>query len=139
MSFDLGEHTSASLGYEHFSDERIADRGVPSFHGRPLDTDPSTFFGNAALSPVEATVDAFNALIEHEFGNGVALRNRSRWADYDKVYQNVFPGAVNGARTAVRFQGDDSLRTFVELAGGGLDSLNALVRGDDIAPFTWSD
>lgn len=43
-----------------------------------------------------------------------------------------------GARTAVRFQGNDSLRTFVELAGGGHDSLNALVRGDDVAPFTWS-
>src|SRR5688572_6977235 len=46
--------------------------------------------------------------------------------------------APAGARTAVRFQGDGSLRTFVELAGGGLDSLNALVRGDDVAPFTWS-
>ena len=46
--------------------------------------------------------------------------------------------APAGARTAVRFQGDASLRTFVELAGGGLDSLNALVRGDDVAPFTWS-
>src|ERR687893_1757195 len=46
--------------------------------------------------------------------------------------------APSGARTAVQFQGDDSLRTFVELAGGGHDSLNALVRGDDIAPFTWS-
>ena len=46
--------------------------------------------------------------------------------------------APAGARTAVRFQSNDSLRTFVELAGGGHDSLNALVRGDDIAPFTWS-
>ncbi len=46
--------------------------------------------------------------------------------------------APAGARTAVRFQGNDSLRTFVELAGGGHDSLNALVRGDDIAPFAWS-
>src|SRR4051794_36429379 len=46
--------------------------------------------------------------------------------------------APAGARTAVQFQGDDSLRTFVELAGGGLDSLNALVRGHDVAPFTWS-
>jgi len=46
--------------------------------------------------------------------------------------------APSGARTAVRFQGNDSLRTFVELAGGGHDSLNALVRGKDVAPFTWS-
>jgi membrane protease YdiL (CAAX protease family) len=46
--------------------------------------------------------------------------------------------APTGARTAVRFQGSDSLRTFVELAGGGPDSLNALIRGDDISPFAWS-
>jgi len=46
--------------------------------------------------------------------------------------------APAAARTAVRFQGNDSLRTFVELAGGGHDSLNALVRGKDVAPFTWS-
>ena len=43
-----------------------------------------------------------------------------------------------GARTAVRFQGNDSLSTYIELAGGGHDSLNVLVRGRDIAPFTWS-
>ncbi len=42
------------------------------------------------------------------------------------------------ARTAVHFEGNDSLRTFVELAGGGVDSLNALVRGRDVAPFFWS-
>jgi membrane protease YdiL (CAAX protease family) len=42
------------------------------------------------------------------------------------------------ARSSVRFQGNDSVRTFVELAGGGADSLNALVRGKDVAPFTWS-
>jgi membrane protease YdiL (CAAX protease family) len=46
--------------------------------------------------------------------------------------------APPSARTAVRFQADDSLRTFVELAGGGHDSLNALARGRDLAPFSWS-
>jgi membrane protease YdiL (CAAX protease family) len=46
--------------------------------------------------------------------------------------------ASPAARTAVQFEGNDSLRTFVELAGGGHDSLNALVRGNDVAPFTWS-
>ncbi|MEP7000547.1 MAG: CPBP family intramembrane glutamic endopeptidase [bacterium] len=46
--------------------------------------------------------------------------------------------APSAARTAVHFQGNDSLRTFVELAGGGADSLNALVRGRDVAPFSWA-
>ncbi|MEO8333971.1 MAG: CPBP family glutamic-type intramembrane protease, partial [bacterium] len=46
--------------------------------------------------------------------------------------------APSGARTAVRFNGNDSLRTFIELAGGGHDSLNALVRGRDVAPFFWT-
>src|SRR4051812_34981345 len=46
--------------------------------------------------------------------------------------------APQKARTAVHFDGNDSLRTFVELAGGGADSLNALVRGRDVAPFFWS-
>ena len=46
--------------------------------------------------------------------------------------------APAGARRAVHFQGNDSLRTYVELAGGGADSLNALVRGRDAAPFSWS-
>jgi hypothetical protein len=41
-------------------------------------------------------------------------------------------------RTAVRFGADDSLLTFVDLAGGGKDTLDAIVRGHDVAPFTWS-
>jgi catecholate siderophore receptor len=79
----------------------VADRGVPSFQGRPLDVDPSTYFGDPDLSPVEATVDAFNALLEHEFSESFALRNRLRWADYDKFYQNVFPGAVSADGASV--------------------------------------
>lgn len=40
-------------------------------------------------------------------------------------------------RTAVRFAADETLLTFVDLAGGGKDTLDALVRGQDVAPFTW--
>ncbi|NCT67566.1 MAG: TonB-dependent siderophore receptor [Rhodanobacteraceae bacterium] len=101
LSFRLGENTLVTAGYEHFKDERTADRGIPSFRGRPLATDPSTFFGNAELSPTWAEVDALNLLVDHEFADGVTLRNRTRWADYSKFYQNVFPGAVNAAGTEV--------------------------------------
>ena len=95
LALRLGDNTLATVGYEHFADDRVADRGVPSHQGRPVDTDPSTFFGNPELSPVRARVDAFNGEIEHAFANGVTLRNRTRLADYDKYYQNVFPGAVS--------------------------------------------
>lgn len=90
MRFGLGEHTQLDLSFEHFRDDRVADRGVPSLNGRPIDVDPSTFFGSPELSPVWARVNAFDAALVHDFGNGAELRNHFRWADYDKFYQNVF-------------------------------------------------
>jgi catecholate siderophore receptor len=99
VAIRAGANTSVVLGYEHFRDDRTADRGITSFNGAPVDTDPSTFFGNAALSPTWARVDAFTASIEHDLGNGALLRNRTRYADYDKFYQNVFastPATVVG-------------------------------------------
>ena len=94
VAIRAGANTSVVLGYEHFRDDRIADRGIPSFNGVPYRTDASTFFGSAELSPTWTRVDAFAALIEHDLGNGATLRNRTRYADYDKFYQNVYPSSV---------------------------------------------
>jgi catecholate siderophore receptor len=106
-----GDNTRITLGYEHFKDDRTADRGIPSLGGRPLETDPSTFFGDPDLSPTWAKVNAFSALIEHDFGNGALLRNRTRYADYDKFYQNVFPGAVNAANATVSISAYNNMTT----------------------------
>jgi catecholate siderophore receptor len=94
VAIRAGANTSLVLGYEHFRDDRVADRGITSFNGAPVSTDPSTFFGSARLSPTWARVDAFTASIEHDLGNGALLRNRTRYADYDKFYQNVFASTV---------------------------------------------
>ena len=60
----------------------------------------STFFGDPAQSPTDTTVKMANALVEHRFSETTVLRNRTRYGDYDKFYQNVFPGAVNTTTTA---------------------------------------
>ena len=99
-AFRIGNSTTFRVSYENFRDERVADRGVPSFRGRPLDTGVSTYFGDPNNSPVHANVNALNLWAEHRFENGVVLRNHSRYAVYDKFYQNIFPGAVNAAGTA---------------------------------------
>jgi catecholate siderophore receptor len=101
FAWKLGNNTSLRLGYENFHDERVADRGVPSFQGSPLLVDPSQFFGSPELSVSDAKVDAFTAHFEHRFANDVVIRNATRFAEYEKFYQNVFPGAVNAAGTSV--------------------------------------
>ena len=65
--------------------------------GRPADTHWSTFFGNQNGSPAHIDTYALNALIEHTFDNQLTFRNRTRYASYDKFYQNVF---ANGPATA---------------------------------------
>ena len=101
VAFRLGPNTTLRGSYEYFHDERIADRGISSFNGRPVATDPGTFFGDPTQSPTDATVNLVSGLLEHRFNSRVTLRNRLSYGDYDKFYQNVFPGAVNAAGTTV--------------------------------------
>ncbi len=105
LRYLLSKATTLRFGYEYFSDKRVADRGVSSFQGRPLAVDPSTFFGNPAQSPVEASVHTAFLTVDHRFNANVTLRNHTRFSTYDKFYQNIFPGAVNAAGTTVALQG----------------------------------
>ena len=90
--------TNIILGMEHFQDHRTSDRGIPSLNGAPVNTSPSTFFGDPRRSKADVTVTSFNALIEHKFNSGFTFRNRTNYAMYDKFYQNVFANsAVNNA------------------------------------------
>lgn len=97
----LGAGTSVRGGYEYFSEDRTVDRGVPSFQGRPSPAGVRTFFGNPDSSYATARVHMAGATVEHATPGGLTLRNRTRFADYGKAYQNSFAGAVNAAGTEV--------------------------------------
>lgn len=100
-TFRFGDATTLEVGYEHFEDNRVVDRGVPSFNGKPLKLKESTYIGNPDLSDSTAQVDALNARISHEFANGSTLVNQTRYADYEKFYGNVFPGAYNNSTKTI--------------------------------------
>jgi catecholate siderophore receptor len=91
------QRTRVTLGYEHFTDHRTVDRGVPSFGGRPFDADIATFFGDPAASHSDVRAHVAVATATHELRTGLSIRNRTHYGHYDKFYQNVFPGAVNAA------------------------------------------
>ena len=103
------ENTTIYLTTEYFKDKRISDRGVTSLvnasgeNRRPFNIgDEDQFFGNAALSPTESETTAFNAIIEHTFANKVKIRNNTRYANYNKFYQNIYANSpVSGAGTLI--------------------------------------
>jgi catecholate siderophore receptor len=97
----VGQDTRLDLSYEFFRDRRTTDRGVPSLAGRPIEGFDRTFFGDPDDSFSRANVNIATLGAEHRFGEGLTLRNRTLLGDYDKFYQNVFPGAVTGTNVAL--------------------------------------
>jgi len=105
MSIRTGDNTVTSLGYEHFEDDRVADRGIPSFNGNPFESDESTFFGDPNRSPTGTDLDVITASVDHAFNDRLSLNNRTILGRYDKFYQNVYAsGAVNSAGTTYPVQ-----------------------------------
>lgn len=99
----LGAGTLLKLDYERFVDDRTVDRGIPSARGVPSPAAITTFFGDRDASYSHTNVDAAGVAMERALGNGVTLRNRSRWVQYDKFYQNVYPdSAVTADGTQIR-------------------------------------
>jgi catecholate siderophore receptor len=105
LSVRAGDATLITAGYEHFKDDRIAERGVPArprINGigpaelvEPLATPRSTVFGDPHHSPTFTNTDTLTLAVSHDFSDRISLRTRLRYADYDKFYQNIFPGAVS--------------------------------------------
>ena len=101
VAFVAGANTRITANYEHFYDYRTADRGIPSFQGHPADADARTFFGDPSQSWSDARINLGTALIEHDLSPALQVRNRVLYGDYNKMYQNVFPGSVDSTGALV--------------------------------------
>jgi catecholate siderophore receptor len=105
------DSTKIKLSYEYFHDERTSDRGNPSqaLPGGVTRFNPTTpfapngnlsvFFGSPTYNVARADVQTTMAIVEHDFENGLTVRNGTFFADCKKFYQNVYPanGALSGA------------------------------------------
>jgi len=100
LAFQTGDNTRIDVGYEYFHDRRTADRGVPSDAGEPLEGFDRTFFGDPDKSYAKADVNIARVGIEHEIADGLTIKNHTLFGDYNKFYQNIFPGGAVRAATA---------------------------------------
>ena len=97
----IGPDTRIDLSYEYFHDRRTADRGVPADGDEPIRGFTRTFFGDPNDSFAKANVNVATLAIEHRLGEGLTLRNRTLFGDYDKFYQNIYPTGFNPATELV--------------------------------------
>lgn len=108
--------TKIKLSYEYYHDNELADRGNPSQQTSPAATrfnpaalfapngDYSKFFGSPIYNNTYADVQTTMAVIEHDFGNGLTVKNASLYADFNRGYTNVYPGGpVNPAQTSFNY------------------------------------
>lgn len=108
--------TSVKLSYEYFHDERTADRGNPSqaIAGVPggatrfnpaapfaPNGDLTAFFGSPIYNVARVNASTTMAVIDHDFENGLTVKNSTMYANFKKFYQNVYPGSsVNPTDTS---------------------------------------
>ncbi len=95
LMFRLSDSTSATLSWEYVEDDRVVDRGVPSRvitngPNEPLEGFEETFFGSADENETTLEAHLLRARVEHTFSDTLRGNVTLQYADYDKLYQNLY-------------------------------------------------
>ena len=101
LGFALGDKGNLVFGYEHASDDRVIDRGVPSLGGRPAKGFRDTFFGLADVNRSTFKADVVSLALDYQLTDTLTLRQRSRYGDYDKFYSNLFAATAISAANSI--------------------------------------
>ena len=100
LTFAASDRTKLTFGYEHLHDRRVADRGLSSFGGLPVDA--STWPPSSA-TPTTATSGPTSTSPPRPWSTmraSVTIRNRTLFGDYDRFYQNYVPAPSPRTRAA---------------------------------------
>ncbi len=101
----FGESTSLLLSYEYVDDDRVVDRGVPAVGSEPLRGFDNTFFGDPDANVTTLQAHVVRARVEHRFSAAFSLDSTLQYADYDKLYQNLYPVGFDDQALTVSLDG----------------------------------
>ncbi len=104
-TFVLGEATALTVQADYLKDKRLADQGVPSYRGRPVDVPVETYFGAANgrdRAFVQSDVKSGTLTLEHQFSDTLTLHSVLRAYDYALERNYTTIGAITaGASPSV--------------------------------------
>ena len=109
-AFDLTPSTSVLFSYEYVNDDRVVDRGVPSDSVAggpdvPLEGFDKTFFGSPDQNFTTLEAHIVRAKIDHTFSDFLRGNVTAQFADYDKLYQNIYTAGFDAATNMITMDG----------------------------------
>lgn len=95
IDVELSPQTSLDLSYEYLDDDRTVDRGVPSQNvdggpDVPLEGFNNTFLGSPDQNFTTLQAHIVRAHVDHSFSDTLRGNATVQYADYDKLYQNLY-------------------------------------------------
>jgi catecholate siderophore receptor len=94
VMFKLRPGTTLMLQADYLKDKRLADQGVPSYQGRPVNVPVETYYGAANARDrafVQSEVTSTTATLDHAFDENLKLHSVLRGYDYslDRNYTTI--------------------------------------------------
>ncbi|PZQ64931.1 MAG: TonB-dependent siderophore receptor [Phenylobacterium zucineum] len=87
ITIGLNGPTQFTALYQHQEDRNLPTYGVPYYNGGPVPgVDPGNYYGYSNVDEQNSDVDILTGIIDHDLGEGLKLRNLSR---YQKVTQDL--------------------------------------------------
>lgn len=132
FSVDLSPQTNIELFYEYVNDDRMVDRGVPSVSVAngpdvPLEGFDETFFGDPDENLTTLEANILRARLDHGFNDMLRGNLTAQYADYDKLYQNIYPAGFDASVSPRRV----TLDGYQDITGRE----NFIVQGNLIGEF----
>lgn len=99
LAAEVAPGWNLGLSYEHVDDDRVADRGLPSLNGRPLEGYDAVFFGVPGANRTTLQADIGKLRLDGRIAPGLQLNSTLVWAGYDKIYANVYASGPATSQT----------------------------------------
>lgn len=116
----LDNQTTLDLSVELMDHERFIDRGIPTGpNGAPVDGLRDIVFASASLNTQTLEATIFRGTLTHEFSDSMTGVFNVHYADYEKMYQNLYPSGYDGTAGTVTLDGyrDPTDRTHMIING----------------------
>lgn len=103
---ELTPNTMLNLSYEYVNNERFLDRGIPAgADGRPAEKLEDITFGDPELNTSNIQAHIARATLAHDFNASLKGNFSISYADYDKLYSNLFPVSFDESTNIVGLDG----------------------------------